>query len=251
MSITAKLLRVYQADRQIRGLKGRVQAAERFLKQREKALADLDAKRDSLSGQARHLKAAAHNDETEIAGIEERIDKLREQLNAATTNKQYTALLTEVNTFKADKAAAEERALETMTRMEEITASLEALQDERAEMVKLRDLARAERDARMAEIQERLTELEAERAVAAEDLPPDVLAEYESEVEFRDEDVMASIQEMDRKRLEYCCGACQVLLPVDVVSSAINGGSINRCPSCRAFLYIEQATRDAAVPTKR
>lgn len=251
MSITVKLLRVYQADRQIRGLRGRVQAAERFLGQHERNLAELDAKRASLKAQSRQLQATLHNDEAEIAGLDERITKLREQLNAATTNKQYTALLTEVNTFKADKAVVEERTLESMARLEEVAGALAEIEKQRAELVKLRDHAAAERDARATEIKDRLTELEAERAIAAADVPPDVMSDYEAETELRDEDVMASIEEMDRKRMEYCCSACQVLLPMDVVSTSINGGTICRCPSCRAFLYIEESTRDAAIPTKR
>ena len=250
MTITAQLLRVYQVDRQIRGLRSRVQTAERRLTHRQRELTELDAKRDSLNMQTRQLEATVHNDETEIAALDERIEKIREQLTNATTNKQYSAFLTELNTFKADKAKMEERALETLTRSEEVAAQLDQVETQRIELVKLRDLASAERDEKAAAIQDRLAELECERAEAAGVVPPDTLSLYESETEFRQDDVMAPIQEMNRRRMEYCCGACQVLLPMEFVSSAINGGSIIRCSSCGAFLYIEAETREAAIPSK-
>lgn len=251
MALTAKLLRLYQVDKQVRGLQSRVKTAERFLTLRERELTELDAKRESLQTQSRQLQATAHNDESEIKGIEERIEKLREQLNSATTNKQYSALLTEVNTFKADKSAIEERALESMTRLEEVKAQLDEIESRRADLVKLRDHAAAERDEKAAEIKTRLDELKNERESAAAELPADVLADFESEVEFREDDVMAPIEEMNRRAMEYCCGACQVLLPMELVSSSISGGAINKCSNCGAFLYIEEETREAAIPNKR
>jgi len=251
MALTAKLLRLYQVDKQVRGLQSRVKTAERFLTLRERELTELDAKRESLQTQARQLQATTHNDESEIKGIDERIEKLREQLNSATTNKQYSALLTEVNTFKADKSTIEERALESMTRLEEVKAQLEEIESRRTDLVKLRDHAAAERDEKAAEIKTRLDELKKERESAAAELPADVLADFESEVEFREDDVMAPIEEMNRRAMEYCCGACQVLLPMELVSSSISGGAINKCSNCGAYLYIEEETREAAIPNKR
>lgn len=251
MALTAKLLSLYQVDKQVRGLQSRVKTAERFLTLRERELAEIDAKRDSLQAQSRQLQATAHNDENEIKGIDERITKLREQLNSATTNKQYTALLTEVNTFKADKAAIEERAMETLTRLEEVKSQLEEIEKRRADIVKLRDHAAAERDAKAAEIKSRLEELQAQRNEAAAELPPDVLSDFESELELREDDVMAPIEEMNRRAMEYCCGACQVLLPMELVSASINGGAVTKCSNCGAYLYIEEATREAALPSKR
>ncbi len=251
MTITTQLLSLYEVDRQIRGLNGRVKSAERYLTQRNNELAALDTRRESLRMQARQLEAGAHNDETEIGSLDARIEKLREQLNNATTNKQYTAFLTELNTFKADRGKVEERALETLARLDEVRAQLAELDAKREEIVKLRDLAAADLDAKRGEIRDRLEDLQRQRSHAAAVLPADVLRDYEGELELRDDDVMAPIEEMNRRAMEYCCGACQVLLPMEVVSSAITGGKINRCSSCGAFLYIAAETREAAIPTKR
>jgi uncharacterized protein len=251
MTATAKLLRLHQVDRQIRGLQSRVDRAERFLKLREKKLTELDVKRDSLQTQCRQLQATAHNDEAEVQGIEERINTLREKLNAATTNKQYTALLTEVNTFKADKDAIEERAIETLTRFDEVKTQLEELEITRVELVKLRDLEEAERDAKALEVKDQLDELELKRIEAAAEIPTEVLADYDAEREFREDDVMAPIQEMNRRAVEYCCGACQVLLPMELISSSLSGRALNKCSNCGAYLYFDEATRDIVVPAKR
>ena len=251
MSLTAKLLCLYQVDKQVRGLQCRVQTAQRYFNLRTRELAELDAKRKSLQTQSRQLQATVHNDESEITSLDERIAKLRDQLNSASTSKQYNAFLTEVNTFKADKDKVEERALESLGRLEEVKAQLALLDEKRIEMVKLCENASKERDEKTAEIKDRLDELNKERTEAAADVPADTLNEFEAEIELREDDVMAPIVEMSRRHMEYCCGVCQVLLPMEIVSSSINGGTLNRCTSCGAFLYIEQETREAALPNKR
>lgn len=250
MNLTANLLRLYHVDKQIRGLQSRVQTAERYFLVRKRELAMIDEKRESLLTQSRQLQSTVHNDETEIGVLDARIAKLRDQLNSATTNKQYSSFLTEINTFKADKTHLEERALESMTRFDEVKAQLAELDERRIELVKLRDLAEKEHLQKASDIKERLSELNAVRAAAEVDVPSDLRTMYESEARLREDDVMAPIEEMNRRAMEYCCGACQVLLPMEIVSSSITGATVSRCTSCGAFLYIEEATREAAVPTK-
>ena len=82
--------------------------------------------------------------------------------------------------FKADKDAIEDRAIETLTRLDEVKAQLEELQSSRVELVKLRDLEEAQRDAKALEVKDRLDELELKRTEAASEIPTDVLADYDS-----------------------------------------------------------------------
>jgi len=251
MSVTEKLLRLYHVDRQIRGLRSRVDAAERRLSHQDAALQKIDTQLQALSGQARQLQATVQNNENEISALDERIGSLREQLNSAKTNKQYTAILTEMNTVKADKSQVEDRALESLTRLDEVKAQIEELTQARQEAEKIRAVAQGERDQTAAEIRDRLEELERERAEAAADAPAGALAEYETEVEHREDDVMAPIVELNRKSMEFACGACQTLLPMESVNTALGRGDLTRCVSCGAILYIEPELREAVTPASK
>ncbi|MEO1511874.1 MAG: hypothetical protein AAFU70_07370, partial [Planctomycetota bacterium] len=110
MTVTDKLLRVYRVDRQIDGLKSRLRAAERFLNEQTRLLKELDTRSDSLDTQLRQLKASMADAEGEAQALDQKVTELRERMSTAANNKEYQALLTEVNTFKDQKTAAENRA---------------------------------------------------------------------------------------------------------------------------------------------
>ncbi len=251
MSVIEKLLRLHLVDQQIHGLRLRVDGAERYLKEQDRLLEGIQARHDALAGQIRQLQATVHNDETEMKAIDDRIAKHREQLNAAQTNKEYSALLTEVNTLKADRGLIEERALESLTRLDEVKAAMEKLDAERTERSRIREAAKTDRDARAREIQDRLDELKQERVGALAEVPAEAMRVYDAQVHRRADEAMAPIEEQDRRNMEYSCGNCQVMLPIELVSAILGRGEIRQCVSCGSILYIDQALREAMMPAKR
>ena len=104
MTVTDKLLRVYRVDRKIDGLKSRLRGAERFLGQQNEQIETLGKRATVIESQIRQLKASQADAEGEAAQHEAHINELRERMNSASTNKEYKALLAEVNTFKDKKA---------------------------------------------------------------------------------------------------------------------------------------------------
>jgi len=246
MGVTSKLLRYHRLERQLQGLRRRIASAERYLTQQSRLLANLEAQGEALLAQHRQLQAAIHNDETEIASLDEKAATLRETLNSVNTSKEYTALLTELNTHKADKERIEERVLERMTSLEELSEQQETLTAQREERVKVRGVAAEEVERRKADAADHIEELERECAIAAHDVPEEVLRTYQQEAERRhDEDVMAPLEEHNRKSMEYACGACQVLMPVEVISTLLGSGAVTRCVSCGVILYVQEDTREA------
>lgn len=251
MNSTAKLLALHLVEQQIRGLTGRLDAAQARLDAHERAIKAMDEGSASLRTQARQLEATVANDEVEIKQIDERIGRLREQMNSSKTNKEYTSFQTEISTLKADRGQVEERAIASMGRLDAMKAELKQADETRAERIVLRDAAAAERDKSRAEIQDRLDELNAERREKAGDVPPGALSIFETRAAMRDEDIMAPLEEHDRKRHEYACGSCQVLLPVERLNALLGRGEVTTCTNCGVILYLEANTRDSAVVSKR
>ena len=104
MSVTKQLLAVFRVDKEIRGLSSRLNAAERFLGEQTRQLADISTQVSSLQAQLRQLQASANNAEGESKRIEAHINELREKMNNAQTNKEYKALLSEVNNLKEQRS---------------------------------------------------------------------------------------------------------------------------------------------------
>lgn len=250
MTVTQKLLQLHLVDQQLRGLRKRTQTAEAYLRQQEQTLADLNAKIDGLLAQRRQLEATVHNQETEMASIDERIAELRERMNTSKTNKEYSALLTEVSTLKADRSKIETEAIEGMTQLDEISGQIAELETRREEREKMRTVAEKQRDEQRQEVKDRVEELEKERAVAAAEVPDDALSIFENRAEI-DDDVMAPVEEHSRRHMEFACGACQTMLPIELVSTLLGRGDVTQCSCCGVLLYMEAALRESLTPTKK
>lgn len=256
MSITERLLRVFRVDQQLRGLQSRLGGAQRFLDEQTRQLEQINTRRDSINGQLRQLQAATADQEGEMARLDARIEKLREQMNSASTNKEYKALLTEVNTLKADRGKLETSALEQLTRMDELKKQLAELENQRTDRERMRKVAAEDREKKAEEIKDRLNELQGQRDTYAAEVPADLMAVYTALLRQKGDEAMAPVEELDRRRHEYTCGACQMAVPVETVSTLISGTAagapVTRCVSCGSILYLSKETAESLQPkTKR
>lgn len=251
MTVTGKLVRVYQVDKQIRGLRSRLTAAERFLNEQTRVLGALATRKTAVEGQLRQITASAQNEEGEIARITERVEELRERMNNARTNKEYKALLTEVNSLKEQRSTHEEGAISRLEQIDKLKAQQAEIEGQHAERTRMREVAESERQQRADEIKDRLEALEGERGTVVSDVPSDVLRTYEELVEQREDEAMAPIEIADRKRHEFHCGSCMMTLPVEAMSALLSHGSLTRCVSCGCILYLEENTREAMTPAKK
>jgi predicted nucleic acid-binding Zn-ribbon protein len=244
MTTTARLLRVFRVDEQLKGLESRLRAAERFLKDQEGQLGQIEARRKSLESQLRQLKATIANSESEIKGFDQRMETLRERMGNAQTSREHKAFLTELNTIKADRDKVETAGLEHMAKAEAITRELEALDAKRGEREKLRGVAASDRNQRAEEIRSRVEELRAQREALVAEVPADALRVYKDLQTTRgeDEEIMAVVEVSDMKRHEYNCSGCMKSLPLEVVSSLLSKGTLTRCKSCGLILYLSQDT---------
>lgn len=249
MSATIKLYRLFTIDKQLRGLKSRLTQAERFLKQQQHQIAQLTGQREAVAAQVRQLRASAGDHEGEAKRLEEKVESLREQMNTAQTNKEYKAFLAEVNTFTTDKEKEEAEALELLGKIEELEAKDAQLAEQVGEREKMRKVAEGQRDERAQEIKGRVEELEEELTKRKAEVPADAINAYEDLVGLNpDEDPMAAIEIVNKKRHEYHCGSCMMGLPMETVSGLLSHGRLTRCPSCTVILYLEEESIKSLQP---
>jgi predicted nucleic acid-binding Zn-ribbon protein len=252
MSVTESLLRVFRVDQQLAGLQSRLRAAERFLDEQTRQLTQIESKRDGVTQQLKQTQAVVADHEGEMKRLDAKVESLREQMNSARTNKEYKAFLTEMNTFKADRSAAETAALEHMTKVDELKKQVGEFDTQRAEREKLRKVAEDDRAKKADEIKDRLAQLKAERDTLAKDVPADAMKLYLDLVRRKGDEAMAPVQELDRRSHDYTCGACQMTVPVETVSALIRSAAgkapVVQCHSCGCILYIEKETAEALQP---
>jgi predicted nucleic acid-binding Zn-ribbon protein len=240
MDVTSQLLKLFNVEKQIRGLKGRLNAAERFLAEQDKQVAVIDAKKAAVDATIKQITVSQRAAEAEAARLSTRMASLKTQMETTTKSKDYTALLTEHNTIKIDKDKFETQALEAMTKVEDLKKEIAAFDAQRDERLKVRGVAVSDRDAKAAEISGRLAELSKERDTARTAIAAEPLSIFEKLLAIRGEEAMAPIEELDRRHYEFTCGSCQRTLTMDAVNALLSTGKLTRCTNCGCVLYVEK-----------
>jgi predicted nucleic acid-binding Zn-ribbon protein len=251
LPVQEQLRALFSLDQQIRGLRSRVDAAGRRLSVHRSRLEQQQRQSQELADQIKHAKTASAALANDAAGLDERIEKIRQTMANVRSNKEYSALLVEVNTLKADRSGMEDQELEHLTRIEELEARAGEIDAKVADQQKLVDQAEAEVTEGKAEIADQLTNLEQERDAAAEPIADDTLTLYRKLADDNDGEALAEIEEQDRRRMEYTCGACFMSLPIQTVNAALTSTDQPVvCPSCGRILYVADSLKEALVPNK-
>jgi len=244
MGLNDALRELFLVDQQVRGLESRVETARKHVRVQQIKLEQLQQQATELRDQLKHAEAQAHDLENDIATADTRIEKLREQMNSVKTNKEYSAMLVEVNTIKADRSKVEEQALEVMSKVEVLQAELKQLSKAVEDQKKIKELADRDLAERTEEVADRLAELKADRDQAASHVPDEPLQVFEKLNDAYEGEAMAPIIEEDRRRLEYTCGGCYMSIPVEKVNLLMTSDEITRCSSCGRILYMEKQLKE-------
>lgn len=249
MSLIAKLVNLHRVDSQARGLRSRLETAQRHVASQEKLLSTLSRQRQELEAQRKQIAARAAALELEAQGVDERLGRLRGELDLSQTPKAYNALLSEVNGLKQDRSSLDDRILAEMEQGEKLKAESERVEASIAERQRLRDHASKELAEREGEVSDRLDALDRERAVAAQGIPEVTLVLFKKLGDMHEGDALAPIEEVDRRNREYSCGACNMHLPFESYSRlSAPGGAVVQCSSCHRILYL---TQDVAAPSEK
>ncbi len=248
MSVTKQLLELFRVDKQLRGLRSRLDGAERFYSQQAGLLAELDKQKLGLQTQVKQLKATISNEDGEAARLEARINLLREQMNSAKTSKEYNAFQSELNNYKTEKQTVEEREIDSMQKVEAIDNQLAEILTKYSERSAIAKTAKTDRDLKEADIKDRVTELAAQRDSLAASIPAHDRRQFEDLVKLRGDEAMAHVEILDRRNHEYSCSSCMMAVPVETASAIMTGRLVN-CPSCHCILFIEDEMLAAANAT--
>ena len=241
MSLQDKLYDLYLLDQQVRGLRTRLDAATRRYHAHHTRLEQFRQQHDELVSQHKHAQAEVATLENEANAAEQRVVKLREQMNSVTSHKEYSAMLVEINTLKAEQSKLEEQTLEKMTTADAIKQRVDEIKGKFESQGKLVGQARGEVQSAKEEVGVQLDDATAKRDAAAGELPPDVISTFNRLADHYDGETLGEIEEQDRRRREYTCGGCYMELPIERVNALMmNTDELVTCPSCNRYLFIKQ-----------
>ena len=209
-----------------------------------KRLSDIPATEEALvaaleaaRGAVDTAKAGIHDNtqtrralEKDVAVVDTRLARFDDHKAAVKTNQEYTALLHEIATAKAEKDAIEERLLISMEEGDTLAAAFKNAERALAEEVARGKDARAALDAERTQTETELERLAHERTKEARDVEPSLLAKY-GQLQRQRKGLAVSRMTGD------ICDACHVRLRPHVTQQVRRNDGIVPCDSCQRILY--------------
>ncbi len=173
--------------------------------------------------------------ESDVEMMRTKLSRLREQLMAVKTNKEYTAMLHEIQTAESQIHGAEDAILEIMEKMESMEESL--AQEEKELRSK-----QAELEAQIRKAEETVPQLEAEiktlyetKAALERRIEAELLGRYRRIADARRGIALAEAK-------DELCSACHVRIRPQVFADLIRTEAIHICDSCSRILFIREGS---------
>jgi predicted nucleic acid-binding Zn-ribbon protein len=198
--------------------------------------------RDTVAGIKARLAAAAEKrraEEKDVASVQTRLAKYKDQLLEVKTNREYTAMLHEIETAQNDIRAREDRILEIMMESDELNAAVKKSEGELKTAEKEIAAERARLDAEVSALQTEIDKTTAEREKVVAGIDRHVLSIFETTAKGRKGVAVAEAK-------DGLCTICHVRLRPQVFNEVRKNESIIQCDSCRRILYFAGSTEASA-----
>lgn len=247
------LVKLFEADRKLRDVQAKLEAASHNVRIQERRVNDLSEKLRLAQQTHKERQARSSQMDLELKARDAHIEKLRTQQQAAKNNKEYQALLVEINTRKVDRAKIEEQALANLEFLEKLKVEgagyTTGLAAEKAKL----DAMKAQSGDQLAALQIEVDAVKPERETAEAAVPPKTRDLFNRLADKYDGEAMAGIDRPDRRKEEYLCTACNMELVRDVYNKLNSRDDVVFCPNCQRMLFIpDHFTAEHAIggPTK-
>jgi len=233
----------------------RLQQLDQEIDVRRKALADLPgalaaldarvaAKQDDVNGAKQRLsdnQAARRNLEKDLAVVQGRLTKFKDQLMEVKTNKEYTAMQHEISMAQDGVRGFEDQILELLVQADELDGAVKAadaaLSKEKSEVSK----ERAAREQTTSVMGGEIQGLQDKRTALVSEMTRETIALFDLVSRSHRGSVVAEARDGH-------CTACHVRLRPQVFNDVRKGDRPIQCESCQRILYVMPAN-PASVPS--
>jgi predicted nucleic acid-binding Zn-ribbon protein len=231
------LHRLQEIERNLNRLRSKTDSYRRKIAQGQQQIAANQAAYNAHLNSVRRCQMGIDAADLDIKTREESMAKHRQALNAAKTNKDYAAILTALNTEKADTSKFESRVLELMAEKDDLLAQSKVFEEENKKLQTR--LTKREKDLKdyLERTREDLESLEKARAEAAGEIAPSALAAFERVAAKHDGEAMAEILRIGSRGDDHICEGCNMSVTLEVVNKLRSLDDLVLCNTCGRILF--------------
>ena len=244
----ASLLSLQTIEQQVATVKRRLKSRQNAVTMQQRRIDQLRGDWSALHEKSLELRKQVDNLAVDLKEKEALVAKRRASLNTAKTNKEYAAILTQINTVKADNARTEEHGLRALQEVDQVNAEAGKVQERiEAEEKRLQEIE--QRNAgEIARLNDMLDNLSQQRSQAADAVNPEVLSVFQRIAATYEGEAMAQIEIHGSKPpLTYVCGGCFMSLNAEHANALQTRDEIRNCDNCGRILHLELKTQQSPI----
>ena len=232
------LLKLQSVENRLRVEKGKLTRCRRNVIIQENLIRSLQNALEAKKEEVQLTKVQFDRMELELKTKDEIIAKLRASLNSAKTNKEYAAVLTQLNTTKADNSKIETQSLELLKDIEADETECKDIQKQVDEQKETLEKTRKESEILANKYLAEIDKIQIEWDQAAQIIPSKSLETFKRVAETYDGHAVAFIEQQGNKKGPYSCGGCFMGITAESVNMLMTKDDIIRCPNCTRILVL-------------
>jgi len=239
-TLLESLRKLQKIEQDIAHVRSRIRVRNNAVNAQKRKIEQVEQDHASLCTQALERRKLADSLELDLKQRDEKVVSFRAGLNAARSNKEYAAILTQINTLKADNAKIEDRALSVIQEIDTLKKQGDELAEKIAgEKNRLAEITE-QSDKELTRLNGMLEELAKARNEAAENVPSAALTTFERISASYEGEAMAPVEIHGRKPPHtYVCGGCFMSLNPEHANALRLRDEIRTCDNCGRILYID------------
>jgi predicted nucleic acid-binding Zn-ribbon protein len=227
------ILRLREAEQRLHGIPDWMRELHDEHESRRTEIEELEQAVEEAAKERRATEAA-------VSDSQEKLKKYQQQINRVSTQREYGALLQEIDTVKSQITGFEEQVFASLERHDQAQKDLEEKRNGFRDLAERYATEQARWDGEKPEIARQVAELRARIEALRATLPRSLLSQFERILDRNPAGALAPVRLIEGPRKgprEWHCGVCNYRVRPQVVVEISNGEGLVQCDSCKRILY--------------
>jgi predicted nucleic acid-binding Zn-ribbon protein len=189
---------------------------------------------DAREAELKQLKVGIREAEGKTAQLDEAQNKYKQHLLAVKTNREYSALLTEIEAVKKEKEELEDGIIQKMSQVEAAEAAIAAGKEKSGEIKGRLSARRRELDGKLKALDGEIGVRQQKREALIVRVPANIIKLYDRIMHSRMSRAIVAVR-------HGSCSGCFAHIPLQKVADIRKNTGIMTCDHCGRMLYYDES----------
>ena len=227
---TKKIIDLHKIDVRLSEIKEEKGDLPEIIKEQELSISEFNNQVEICNKEIEDLNKQKSDHNVSMSDFSSKMEKYNQQMDSVKNNKEYDALLIEMDHIKKENSELTDKILNVDEKVDELTKSIENFSEKIKEVT-------SKLENNQKELKEKSVEFSVEEKLLLKD-KESLLAK------ISDKDFILSYEDKDKELLASIyngsCSSCYTSLPDQTLVDVRKGLSLIACPSCSIYLYSDE-----------